>query len=225
MKITLNSQFSPSLVAADVSPLAHSGEVRADSRRLLRRKGAALLLALCGLQLGALPTARAVIQFILLLAALLLAGCATPPGSSLVESPDAAATPPSGQALIFIVRTPNFVDSATSWIIGVNGEYLVTLSNGRYYSFTNAPGTLSFSTRFANSALNVGLLTPFNKAHEILTLDTQADRTYYLKFFAGTLKQLPRQEGQMALAKCKMAVPDPARTGKTNNFNLKRSDS
>ncbi len=66
MKPTLDS--SPRLVAACVSPLnlphlrcadSNPEPVRADSRRLLRETGAALLLGLACLLLGALPTAQA----------------------------------------------------------------------------------------------------------------------------------------------------------------------
>ena len=122
--------------------------------------------------------------------ALLLAGCASGPKFS--ESGDAAATPPPGQSLVFILRTPNFAGSVISWDVGLNGRHLVTVPNGGYHLFTNAPGTMRFTV---------------NQGSEILRLEARADTTHYLKFAFGQMEELPPAKGKEALSHCNRIQP------------------
>lgn len=153
---------------------------------------------------------------------LFLIGCASPHGSKFALSGDAALTPPPGQALIFLMRTPNLVDSANSWIVGLNGKHLVTVPNGGYHLFTNAPGTLKFTSRFEDNLLNFGLATFLNKDREVLKFDAQPDTTYYLKLFVGQLTELPPDEGRVGLAKCKKILPEAPKAPAASNATAKR---
>ena len=138
---------------------------------------------------------------------LLLVGCASPKGPKYSESADSSATAPAGQSLVFLLRTPNFVDSANSWIVGLNGRHLVTVPNGGYHLFTNAPGTLKFTCRFKDNALNFGLATLLNKDREVLRMEAQSDTTHYLKLFLGKIEELPPDKGREAVAKCNKIIP------------------
>ena len=148
---------------------------------------------------------------------LLLVGCASPRGPKYSESADSSATAPAGQSLVFLLRTPNIVDSANSWIVGLNGVPLVVVPNGGYHIFTNAPGTLRFATRVGNNILNVGLLTLFNKEREVLRMDVQPDTTCYLQLFCGQLTELPPDKGREALAKCRKIIPATPDTAPAND--------
>jgi hypothetical protein len=94
----------------------------------------------------------------------------------------------------------------------------VTVPNGRYYMFTNQPGTLKFTTRFKVNALNWGLGSLFfNKGREVLKLDAKADTTYYLKLYLGQMTQLSYENGKAALAKCTKIIDTPPPLARTNN--------
>lgn len=136
-------------------------------------------------------------------AALLLAGCATPQGPQFHQSADASAVPPRGQALVFLVRPPRFVGGANSWIVKQNGQNLVTVSNGGYYLFTSAPGTLKLTSRILNDNIDVKTLEQFDRDRDVLRFEAHADTTHYLKLsFDGQIEELPPSKGHEALAKC-----------------------
>lgn len=136
-------------------------------------------------------------MFLPLLAGLsLLAGCAS--GPKFAESGDAGLKPPPGQALVFLLRTPNFVDAATTYRMGVNGKPLIDLPNGGYHVFTNAPGLMKFSCAV------------FGEGREIFRTQAEADTIHYLKFFVSQIEELPPAKGQEAVARCrKILPPDP----------------
>lgn len=138
---------------------------------------------------------------------LLFAGCASPGGPKFSASPDATATPPPGQSLVFILRPPAFVDSANDWVVGLNGQDLVTVPNGGYHLFTNAPGLLKFTSRYVVNPLNFGLLNLLNKDREVLRLEAQPDVIHYLKIFCGQMEELPPAKGKEGLVKCSKIVP------------------
>lgn len=138
-----------------------------------------------------------------MLAVVLLNGCASSGGPKFSLSGDARVQPAEGQALVFIYRTPNFVDSANNWIVGINTQSFVTVPNGTYYFLPVEPGTHRFTSRFENSPLNFGLATLFNKDREVLKLDAQAGQTYYLKLFAGQLTEMPPEKAKDGLSKCR----------------------
>jgi len=156
------------------------------------------------------------LTFITALAAIFV-GCASPQGPKFALSGDATAKPPAGQALVFIYRTPNMVDSANSWIVGMNGQHLVTVPNGGYHNFSVAPGTLRFVSRFEDNLLNFGLATLFNKDREVLKLEAQPDTIHYLKLFAGGLEEIPATKATESLVKCKKILPEEPVTPPSNS--------
>jgi hypothetical protein len=125
--------------------------------------------------------------------ALMSAGCAS--GPTFSESGDAALKPPPGQALVFLLRTPNFVDSATTYNLGLNGKPLTTMPNGGYHVFTHTPGTMKFSCAV------------FGDGPEIFRTDAQADTVHYLKFAFSQIEELPPAKGQEAVARCRRIDP------------------
>ena len=126
--------------------------------------------------------------------AALFTGCASGPKFS--ESGDAALKPPPGQALVFLLRTPNFVDSATTYNLGLNGKPLTTMPNGGYHVFTHAPGTMRFSCAV------------FGEGPEIFRADAQADTIHYLKFAFSQIEELPPAKGHEAVARCRRITPE-----------------
>ncbi len=120
---------------------------------------------------------------------LLFVGCAS--GPKFAASGDAALKPPTGQALVFLLRTPNFVDSATTYNLGLNGKPLITMPNGGYHVFTHDPGTMKFSCAV------------FGEGPEIFRTDAQADTIHYLKFAFSQIEELPPAKGQAAVARCR----------------------
>jgi hypothetical protein len=154
---------------------------------------------------------------LLLILPLIIVGCATPKGPKFEQSGDAALTPPSDKALVFIIRTPTIVDSANSWYVGVNGEHLVTVPNGGYYSFTPVPGTLRFATSYRVNTLNFGLGNLFNKDREKLVLNVDAGKTYFLKLNCGEVSELPEDKGKASLLKCRRIPEEQAKVGRSKS--------
>ncbi len=152
-----------------------------------------------------------------LLAITFLSGCTSARGPKFALSGDATVKPPAGQALVFIYRTPNMVDAANSWIVGMNGQHLVTVPNGGYHNFTVAPGTLRFVSRFEDNPLNFGLATLFNKDREVLKLEAQPDTIHYLKLFVGGLEEIPAAKAVESLVKCKKILPEEPGTTLSNS--------
>lgn len=144
---------------------------------------------------------------------LLLVGCASPGGPKFSESGDVAATPPPGQSLVFVLRTPTIVDCANKWVVGVNTQH-VTFPNGGYYVFTNAPGQLKLTCRLKGNFLTVSPLDlvfddPKFKEYIRLRLEVQADSVHYVKVFCGYFKELTPAKGKEGLARCERIVPEP----------------
>jgi hypothetical protein len=101
--------------------------------------------------------------------------------------------PSAGKALVCIYRVYRFTGSASHDNLFVNGVFLATLLNSEYDCTEVAPGTVVISglakmyyggiTQSIGAAVNEAT----KKENERIRIEAEADKTYYLKWTAGTM--------------------------------------
>lgn len=134
----------------------------------------------------------------LILAASLLAmsGCAS-------QGPqfEAVTAIPSGKALVYIYRTPQFVGSAISFDIHHDDKVITRLTNGGYYPYITDPGEIELWAK--------------TEARSSVTLHLQPGETRYVKgavgvgFFVGRprLEVVGNITGAKEITACKL-IPE-----------------
>jgi hypothetical protein len=133
-------------------------------------------------------------------ATILLACCAlaltgAPPVAAAQDAkPAAMPTAPSpGKALVCIYRVSRFTGSASHDNLYVNGVFLATLLNGEYACTEVEPGTVVISglTKMYYGSVTMSVGAALNdarkKENERIHFEAEANKTYYLKWTAGTM--------------------------------------
>jgi hypothetical protein len=142
-------------------------------------------------------TATRISIAIVLLAALLVAGCATlGPAFQKVDKI------PEGVGLIYIYRESEFIGGGVNYDVKVGETVITTLHNGGYYPYFAKPGEVELWAR--------------TETKSAVTVDVKAGEVYYVKgevgvgFFVGRphLRVVPREKGEKEIAECKL-IPEP----------------
>lgn len=106
---------------------------------------------------------------------LFLTGCATGPQFSPVVS----VTPE--KALVYLYRSNSFVGGANAYRIWINDMHVTDMGNGEYYPYLADPGELSFKMKMKTNLLNFGAHLLLEKQKEVLKINVEAGKTYYVK--------------------------------------------
>lgn len=118
---------------------------------------------------------------ILVLASLMLTGCASGPKYT------AAPQPAPGKALVYVYRKSSIVGAAGYDKTYVNDDYLADIRSGGYASCEVPPGSVAFyvTPRVVwGVALDIALLTNFQKKqYEKLRIDVESGKTYYVNLY------------------------------------------
>ena len=124
-------------------------------------------------------------------------------------------TAPADQALIRVFRQKKITGAANRSHVFVNGAYLALIKNGRYASVAVDPGEVQFSTlrRIAPVLIGASFLSSLEREkNERLTINVEANQTYYVEWLVGDRMKLADQAKYDKLMK-KMRpadAPEPA---------------
>jgi len=134
--------------------------------------------------------------FLLLFIAIFFVGCsAVPKADTELDTRIKNLTPPSGKALVYILR-PNSYGSMAVFNTTVNGEFIGSTGGKRYIYTILAPGTYTFSTKAEN--------------RKELPIVLEADQTYFLEqqvhmgimSARNKLVRIDERDGRFKLQKC-----------------------
>ncbi|MGW8248603.1 MAG: DUF2846 domain-containing protein [Acidiferrobacterales bacterium] len=128
---------------------------------------------------------------------LLMTGCATTLGPQF----ESVTTIPSGKALIYIYRTPQFVGSGVAFDIHHDDKVVTRLVSGGYYPYITDPGVIRLWAK--------------TEAESSVTLYMRSGETRYVKgaigigFFMGRpkLDVVDNVTGAKEIAECKL-IPE-----------------
>jgi hypothetical protein len=112
----------------------------------------------------------------------LLVGCSAT-GATFAER-----QPPPGKSLVYVYRNGGMLGAAGSWEFYENDQYITKITNGGYYDFVVDPGHIQFAvlSGYGPMVMDVALISHLMGKSPLLTLEANADETYYFKFEIGS---------------------------------------
>lgn len=135
----------------------------------------------------------------LLLASLLISGCASVPMAAIGEENEAKAfSTKSDTAKVYVYRTSSFTGSAVALQVSVDGRIFGTTGVGTFLMFELPPGV----HKVASYALD---------GTRSLKLEAEAGKLYFIKQdrqMSHSLTQVAEAEGKQQVLKCRLAQSD-----------------